>query len=225
MERSFAINKLFSFIHKRVYSRKRGKAGKTRLAGQLLLVAATGTLLFAFAGPNIMKNVHYQGLLNTIARGESGGNYNAYFGKPDNTSVKFTSMTVGEVLQWQREYVENGSPSNAVGRYQFIRPTLAGLVEKHEIDKDARFGQQLQDKLAIALLEKRGVHDYMSGDISREQFAHNLSKEWAALPQVKGDKPKASYYAEDGLNKVQISIDEIYRGIGTLDSTVAARHN
>jgi muramidase (phage lysozyme) len=155
-------------------------------------------------------------LLTTIAKVESKNNYNAYFGNAGNTSVQFTSMTVGEVLAWQKQFVEQGNPSSAVGRYQFIDSTLRGLVHQLNIDQTAKFDEALQDKLAVALLERRGIREYANDKISREEFAHNLSKEWAALPQAIGDQPEQSYYANDGLNKAQLSVDEIYRSIATV---------
>jgi conjugal transfer mating pair stabilization protein TraG len=155
-------------------------------------------------------------LLTTIAKVESKNNYNAYFGNAGNTSVQFTSMTVGEVLDWQRQFVAQGNPSSAVGRYQFIDSTLQGLVRQLKIDKNTKFDEALQDRLAVALLERRGIRDYANDKISREEFAHNLSKEWAALPRVIGDQPEQSYYAGDGLNKAQLSVDEMYRSIATI---------
>lgn len=196
----------------RIISRKHAS-----LIGQLCLVLMVGVLLFVFAMPNAMdRNIYYNELLNVIAKGESGGNYNAYFGKPNNTAIKFTSMPLSEVLAWQKKYVENGSPSNAVGRYQFIGPTLHGLVKENNIDPSERFDSAMQDKLAIKLLERRGSHEFVDGKISKEQFAYNLSQEWAALPSVKGPNPKKSYYAGDGLNQVQVSVKEINRGIDSL---------
>lgn len=162
------------------------------------------------------ENYNYASLLDTIAKGESRGNYNAYFGNANNTSIVFTSMTVGEVLAWQSDFVKKGSPSSAVGKYQFVRPTLNGLVQQLRIPKEAKFDAALQDRMAIALLERRGLKDYKKGKITREVFAHNLSKEWAALPRVVGENPHASYYAGDGLNKVQLTIDEVYTGIDSL---------
>ena len=155
-------------------------------------------------------------LLTTIAKLESKNNYNAYFGNAGNTSVQFTSMTVGEVLAWQQQFIEQGNPSSAVGRYQFIDSTLRGLVQQLKIDQTTKFDEALQDKLAVALLERRGIREYVSDKISREEFAHNLSKEWAALPRAIGDQPEQSYYANDGLNKAQLSVDEIYRSIATV---------
>lgn len=155
-------------------------------------------------------------LLTTIAKVESKNNYNAYFGNAGNTSVQFTSMTVGEVLAWQKQFVEQGNPSSAVGRYQFIDSTLRGLVQQLKIDQTTKFDETLQDRLAVALLERRGIREYVSDKISREEFAYNLSKEWAALPRAIGDQPEQSYYASDGLNKAQLSVDEIYRSIATI---------
>lgn len=158
----------------------------------------------------------YTPLLETIAKGESEGNYNAHYGNASNTTVRFTEMTIGEVLQWQDDYVKAGNPSNAVGKYQFMGPTLRGLMVKLDISADTKFDATLQDRLAIALLEKRGALDFVESKMTRQQFAANLAKEWAALPKVLGTNPHQSYYAGDGLNKVQVTIDEVYTALGPL---------
>lgn len=162
------------------------------------------------------QKIHTADLLNTIAKVESKHNYNAYFGNSANTSVKFTDMTVNEVLAWQKQFVEQGNASSAVGRYQFIDSTLQGLVRQLNIDGNTKFDEALQDRLAVALLERRGIREYVDNKISREEFAHNLSKEWAALPRVIGDNPEQSYYAGDGLNKAQLGVDEVYASIATV---------
>ena len=164
---------------------------------------------------NVM-DANYTTLLSTIAEGESKGNYNAYYGNAANTKILFTQMTVGEVLDWQKDFVAKGSPSNAVGKYQFIGPTLEGLVNEMKISRNTTFSPALQDELAVQLLKRRGVDQYLKGRMSREEFAHNLSKEWAALPRVLGGNPESSYYAGDGLNEVQVSIDEVIAAIDTL---------
>lgn len=158
----------------------------------------------------------YRPLLNTIAKGESKGNYNAYWGNSTNTSIRFTDMPIRQVLAWQEDYVKKGSPSSAVGKYQIVRPTLAGLVQKYNIDPDEKFDENMQDRLAVALLEKRGAGEYIQNKLSRDQFAANLAKEWAALPKVTGPNPEQSYYAGDGLNKVQISTAEVFNAIGAI---------
>lgn len=158
----------------------------------------------------------YRPLLNTIAKGESKGNYNAYWGNAANSSIRFTDMSVGQVLDWQEAYVKQGSPSSAVGKYQIVRPTLAGLVQKFKINPEEKFDASLQDRLAVALLEKRGAHEYMQNKLSRDQFAANLAQEWAALPKVTGPNPDQSYYATDGINKVQISKNEIFEALAAV---------
>jgi conjugal transfer mating pair stabilization protein TraG len=155
----------------------------------------------------------YTPLLQLIAHAESSGNYNAYFGHGNNTSIDFTSMSIAQVMAWQADYVKQGSPSNAVGKYQIISSTLSGLVRQLGINKNQRFDQATQDKMAIALIERRGAVAYVNHELTRDQFAANLAKEWASLPKVVGDDPNSSYYASDGLNKSRVSINQIMQAI------------
>lgn len=181
------------------------------IAAVLTLVLAAAILL-----ERNRMDLNYTNLLNTIAQGESKGNYNAYFGNAGNNKIDFTAMTVGEVLEWQASYVAQGSPSSAVGKYQFINTTLKGLLNEMGVNHAERFDANLQDRLAIRLLERRGVQDYALGRISREQLAHNLSKEWAALPRVIGGNPDSSYYDGDGLNKAHVKVDQVMAAIASL---------
>lgn len=187
---------------------------KPRNALGLLVIVGLASLMLITMQET--QKIHAADLLNTIAKVESKNNYNAYFGNSNNTSIQFTSMTVNEVLAWQKQFVEQGYPSSAVGRYQIIDSTLRGLVRELKIDENMKFDEALQDRLAIALLERRGIREYADNKISREEFAHRLSKEWAALPKAIGENPERSYYAADGLNKAQLSIDEVYTSIATV---------
>lgn len=155
----------------------------------------------------------YTPLLELIASVESKDNYNAYFGNAGNKAIDFTNMTIAEVLQWQARYVAEGNASSAIGRYQIVNTTLSGLIERLGIDTTQKFDATTQDKLAIALLERRGSEQYINKELSREQFAANLAKEWAALPKVIGERPGDSYYASDGLNKSLVSIDKVLKAI------------
>ena len=67
--------------------------------------------------------------------------------------------------------------------------------------------------MAIALMERRGAVDFANDKISAEQFAANLSKEWAALPAVLGDRPTESFYAGDGLNQSRVSTDVVLKAV------------
>jgi conjugal transfer mating pair stabilization protein TraG len=182
----------------------------------LVFLAIGGVISLILLNMQDTHKIHTTDLLNTIAKVESKHNYNAYFGNSNNTSIQFTAMTVNEVLAWQKQFVEQGNPSSAVGRYQFIDSTLAGLVRELKIDGAMKFDEVLQDRLAIALLERRGIREYVDNKITREEFAHSLSKEWAALPKAIGENPERSYYAGDGLNKAQLSVDEMFASIATV---------
>lgn len=157
-------------------------------------------------------------LLDLIARVESKGNYNAYFGNAGNTSIKFTEMSIADVLSWQEDFIAAGHPSSAVGRYQIISTTLKSLVQQLDIDTNQPFNETMQDKMAVALLERRGATEYVNNQIDGRQFAAELAKEWAALPKIIGDRPEQSYYAGDGLNKALVGVDEILRAVNAVSA-------
>ncbi|HKX24165.1 MAG TPA: hypothetical protein VJM46_02925 [Candidatus Saccharimonadales bacterium] len=189
---------------------------KQRQAIGLAAVALGVSLLIAQGVRPMIDPTAYKPLLDTIAKGESNGNYNAYFGGAGNAEVRFTDMTVADVMKWQQEYIQKGAASNAVGRYQFMGTTLAGLVKQLRISPQAQFDEALQDRLAIALIERRGSLKFAQGNISREEFAANLAMEWAALPRMTGEDPHQSYYAGDGLNHARVTSDEVLNAIAKL---------
>ncbi len=152
-------------------------------------------------------------LLNVIAKAESRGNYNAYFGNAANSSIDFTHMSIGQVMQWQADFIRQGNPSSAVGKYQIINTTLSGLVHQLGLNTNTPFNQQTQDRLAITLLERRGAKEYLSHEINQQEFAANLAKEWAGLPKVIGPEPEKSYYASDGLNASHVAPSEVLKAI------------
>lgn len=156
----------------------------------------------------------YEPLLKLIREAESSNNYNAYYGNANNIKIKFTEMPIAEVLDWQNKYVKNGSPSSAVGSYQFLGKTLKSLVENDpSLSMQSKLNEATQDKLAITLLEIRGVKEYEQGKISATELAANLAKEWASLPRMTGGNPDASYYAGDGLNASSVKRSEILEAI------------
>jgi len=160
----------------------------------------------------------YKQLLELVSRHESGGNYNAYFSNGRNTKIRFTDMTVSEVLAWQDNFVEvQGSKSSAIGRYQIIRGTMRGLIEQMDIDpKKTKFDEATQDKMAITLLKRHRLQDFFDGKIGRKKFGNELAHEWASLPRMTGAYPNASVYANDGLNKAFISADEMTKALAKL---------
>lgn len=142
-----------------------------------------------------------QNLLDLISTGEhsqknheTGQSYNTAFG---NRHVNFTGMTINEVLAWQ-----NNDPGNsAAGRYQIIEKTLRGLKNEMGLSGNEKFDQDMQDKMAGVLMERRGLSKFLNGDMSESQFMRNMSMEWASLPK---DMAGKSYYHGDGLNKAHV---------------------
>ena len=88
-------------------------------------------------------------LLNLIGDTEANGNYNAYYGNAGNSETDFTAMTVNEVRQWQDQFVKQGSPSSAVGKYQIIRKTMDDLIKRLNLTGDELFTEELQDRMAL----------------------------------------------------------------------------
>ena len=92
-------------------------------------------------------------------------------------------MTVDELI--------NSPNKRAMGKYQIIPNTLKMLKTELELTGNEKFDRNLQDSLFKHLAYKRGYNEYKSGDITAEEFAYNLSKEWAALPKNSSNE---SYY-------------------------------
>lgn len=172
--------------------------------------------------------VNTTNLLDFIAKPESGGDYNiVYGGIPvrNRPSKPLTQMTIDEVIEWQRWVVGQGSPSSAAGKYQIIRPTLVGLWKEAGLKKSDIFSEANQDRMAVTLLNRRGLQDYLKGKTSKVKFGDNLAKEWASLPAMIKDRKGRpargqSYYAGDGLNRSHVTGDEVLAAIDTLKETV-----
>lgn len=148
-------------------------------------------------------------ILTLIKRHESGGNYdiiwsgiNLYVDQPPKP---ITRMTIGEVLAWQ-DSIDPKYNSEAAGAYQILEDTLRSYYVRAGLGTNDLFSKANQDKIAIALMDRRGLGQYRRGAMSAITFAQNLSKEWASLPCQTKDKQGRpatgqSYYAGDGLNK------------------------
>jgi muramidase (phage lysozyme) len=114
-------------------------------------------------------------------------------GKYSSKSKPVSTMTVSEVKNLQKILVYNGAPSGAVGKYQFISKTLLDIQAKLKFKDSDIFSAELQDKMAMYLLERRGYSKFLKGTITLNTFMKNLSKEWASLPNPDTGK---SYYGQ-----------------------------
>ena len=163
-------------------------------------------------------------LLDFIAKPESGGDYNVVWGriKPaDRPKRPLVSMTIAEVLAWQ-ESIDARYQSEAAGRYQIMEDTLRPLPAAADLKMYDLFNEANQDALATVLLRRRGLDKFLAGQISAEEFANNLAREWASLPVVTGPKAGRSFYAGDGLNKSHVSVDEFLAAVRAVKDIPAA---
>lgn len=161
-------------------------------------------------------------LLNFIGNKESEG-YDDISGLVSKTrypTKPLTQMTIQEVLDWQ-ESIDASQGSEASGRYQIMEDTLRGynndlstaqgnpLYTRASLSAGDLFSPINQDKMAVVLLEGRGLTRFLNGELTREQFANNLASEWASLPLVTGPNTGRSKYAGDSVgNRALTSVAE-----------------
>ena len=126
-------------------------------------------------------------------------------------------MTVGEVLAWQ-DSIDRKYRSEAAGAWQILEDTLRGLYRSAGVPLTAVFDEETQDRLALELLRRRGLDDFLAGRMSVADFGTSLSKEWASLPVLRNMQGSSrsinrgqSYYAGDGLNKAHVLPRDIER--------------
>src|SRR5262249_20497779 len=106
-----------------------------------------------------------RGLLDFIAKPESAGNYDAYYGHAHNTNdPKITEMTLAQLRVWQDDFVgPRGMPSSAAGRYQIVRQTLDSLIHTMGLNRTTTvYDPNTQDLMAVKLLEGRGLTRYLA---------------------------------------------------------------
>jgi len=128
-------------------------------------------------------------LLSLIAAAEAGAaGYDAVqHGARIRPPAAPTQMTLGQIDAWIR--ATPGQP-HAIGRYQFIPATLRRVAAVKGYGADTPFSPEVQDQLAMVLLNQAGYVDFVTGGLPRNDFMYNLARIWAGLPLPNGQ----SYY-------------------------------
>ena len=159
-------------------------------------------------GPGGGGTMNTAGLASFIGGLESGNDYTKMVGGKQDASV--LGKTIDELEK------EKGGQF-AMGRYQIQMRTAKEVLKNAGIDTSKfKFDQAGQDKIFELLLKRRGIEDFQSGKITKEQFARNLSMEWAALPENASGK---GYYDGVGTNKSLTSFSSV---MGQLDQLKAS---
>ena len=168
-------------------------------------------------------NSDIKNLPDLIASKEAPRGYDQMYWKAEKAlgRYKLSAMTLDQIASLQMKMKPYGS--TASGRYQFIRATFDETRSAMGLPKDTVWTPEVQDNMAMHLLNKRGLTKFLAGDISRIEFANNLAKEWASLPVVtaiRGHRrlvvPGESYYAGDGLNKAFHKPEKILMAIDAI---------
>lgn len=100
-----------------------------------------------------------------------------------NLVTPVSQQTIAQVKDTQKWMTtELRMMSGAVGKYQVINKTLREMQKKIGFSDNDIFDADLQDSIAVKLLERRGLRKFLAGVITVNEFMKNLSKEWASLP-------------------------------------------
>jgi len=133
-------------------------------------------------------------LLNYIGQKEANGQYDMLVGRKQHGPL--TSMTVAEVMEFQKKMISGQGPtgkheSTAVGKYQIIQETLAGLIRNGVLKPSDVFDSSTQDRAALGLLKEKGMDAYVSGKMSKDEFADRVARVWASMPLASGQSAAA----------------------------------
>ena len=150
-----------------------------------------------------------QSLLNTIADYEAvKGRYDSAW--PGTTIPGLEKMTLNEVIALGAiRGKEHGS--SAMGRYQFMRTTLIGLKKNLNLTGDELFTPELQDKLAIALLEEKGLSNFLYNNLDKNKLWDGIAEIWQGIENSRGVSP------------IKNHLGDAIKGSGSEISTILAQ--
>ena len=104
--------------------------------------------------------------------------YDAQNGAPGGVRPGLSQMTIGEIAR---------TAPGASGRYQQMPQFLLGRAKAAGYNENTVFSPQVQDVLAVKLIEGRGGNSWLSDKMKTEDFMQGLANEWAALPNAYGN--------------------------------------
>jgi hypothetical protein len=150
-------------------------------------------------------------LLSLIARAEAGPDgYDAInHGARIRTQRPPSQMTLGEIYAW---IVATPGQPHAIGRYQFIPDTLRHVAQVSGFGPETVFSPDVQDALALVLLEEAGLREFEAGQVPRRSFMAELAQIWAGLPLPSG----RSHYEGYAGNSATMSWAEFESGLARI---------
>lgn len=118
--------------------------------------------------------------------------YDVGYGYKQYGDNPLSSISIKDLLTLQ-----GNNNKFAAGKFQVKPQTLLENYGRAGLTEDSLFNEDAQDEVLKTLLKGRGFEKFLAGDMTEEEFAYNLSKEWASLPKDAGGR---SYYGDDGVN-------------------------
>jgi hypothetical protein len=154
------------------------------------ILGAVRILSVCICCPGVVLACTANDMLDLIGSLEAPEGYNQVYGGVKLSPPRpITSMTVDEVLAWQRQ-ASKTAVSSAAGRYQVIRATLNNVVDQGVVGRGELYSSATQDRIGKYLLSQAG---YRNGN-SSDEVLNRISGVWAALPKVSGAGAGASTY-------------------------------
>jgi len=113
------------------------------------------------------------------------------YGQYLQPSKPISQMTFKELDDFQKKQINatkgtfdnTNRGTSAVGRYQFIGPTLENLKNRLGYKDTDVFSPEVQDRLFDALMEEQGLQKLLAGLITPEKFQEKLSSQFASIPK------------------------------------------
>lgn len=136
-----------------------------------------------------------QGIADAISIGEGTqgeGGYKVILGNAQKRlGVDVTTMSIDGLLRFSRPggafanfsktVTEDGRVATPMGKYQIVGTTLRSLKKEMGLTGNEIFDKQMQDRMFLHLLNRRGLQKFQAGEITQARFMENLSKEWAGI--------------------------------------------
>lgn len=157
----------------------------------------------AYRGPapdDIVESGLNPAVYDTLFGGESKGDYNAIIAggayTPEGFDRKPTEMTIDEVVALQGQMKQdpsnrfettpgNFAPSSAIGRAQFVEPTLKQAASDAGLKGSDLFSEENQRKMEATLVEPM-FKDYKAGKITRDELQNKLNSTFASVQNAAG---------------------------------------
>lgn len=133
------------------------------------------------------------------------------YGKYGRPHKPLSTMTIAEVKDYQRQQINKtkgtipgtDKGTGAVGKYQVTQGTLKMVQDKLGFGDDETFSADLQDRIGVELLRKRGYDKWLAGEIDDKTFQKNLSLEWASVADP--DTGKSHYGQATGTSLEELA--------------------